>query len=94
MNDRIKILWICDVNGWAFHNRASKLIKILNQYDHKIVFVKDIKTYEAAIAKAENHDIIITYSAGMSGENFKNRSIIGLSGGRVQMKKLKDILNV
>jgi len=35
------ILWTCDVEGWAYHNRFLRLSKNLPDYDHRLYFFGD-----------------------------------------------------
>ena len=32
------ILWTCDVEGWAYHNRFLRLSKNLPEYEHRLFF--------------------------------------------------------
>lgn len=39
MNNKPKILWLVDVPGWAYHNRATGLAAKLTNYEHIILMV-------------------------------------------------------
>jgi len=37
MSEKPKILWMSDVPGWAYHNRATVLAAMLGNYDHYVL---------------------------------------------------------
>lgn len=37
-NRRPMILWTCDVEGWAYHNRIETMRRVMPQYDHRILY--------------------------------------------------------
>jgi hypothetical protein len=52
------ILWTCDVEGWAYHNRIQRLAPLLPQYEHRILyFGKGSRAEQAAEINAA--DVIV-----------------------------------
>lgn len=92
MANKKKILWICDIKGWAFYNRSSQLINLLPDYEHDIIFYDPEKHIEL-IESMENYDIIVSWSVSMISTKYRDKMIIGLTGGRVQMTAFNRILN-
>jgi hypothetical protein len=84
-----KILWLCDVRGWAFYNRTKQISSILKQHAHEIIYISDIESYESALRKSGEFDIIISWFVNMTPSDMSGKLILGLTGGRVQRDKLK-----
>jgi len=53
-----KIVWIADVPGWAYDNRAATAIVLLPDYEHQIVF-NPIKNLATAIPVCIAADLIV-----------------------------------
>jgi len=54
------ILWTCDVEGWAYHNRFLRLSKNLPDYDHRLYFFGDPKlSYIERINLVLSADVIV-----------------------------------
>jgi len=76
-----KITWLCDVDGWAYNNRAKLLSESMSNYDHEIMFgVNNINE------KAKNSDIIVVmylHALKHISKVFDNKIIVTLSGNRI-----------
>ena len=52
------ILWIADVEGWAYDNRAKALSKALPGYQHKIAY-NIVQRFGEYLTDLVNADIIV-----------------------------------
>ena len=53
-----KVVWLADVPGWAYHNRAKRLIERLPAFDHVIVF-NAAKFIGKALQATRDADVIV-----------------------------------
>lgn len=53
-----KILWIADVEGWAYDNRAKALSLALPGYEHAIVY-DIVKRFDEALPHLSTADLIV-----------------------------------
>jgi hypothetical protein len=55
-----RVVWICDVEGWAFANQARNLIKLLTRYEHKMIILKYDKVNKRILFDQKDKEIIDT----------------------------------
>ncbi len=74
------VVWLCDVEGWAYDGRATQLIAQLKDYDHKKIYVVGRKPgiVEAAIKEA---DIIVCMYVQYMELLRKFNNVVTLIGG-------------
>ncbi len=92
MPDRIKILWLCDVQGWAYYNRTVQLIERLPDYDHNVLYITGMD-FDDIIKGFANYDVIISWFVSVYNKAYADRIITGLTGGRIQRQGLDRLIN-
>jgi len=53
-----KIIWLCDVKGWAYDNRAQQLSRLLHEYDHEVIYWTEYAGADLT-SKLETADMIV-----------------------------------
>ena len=53
-----KIVWIADVPGWAYDNRARRLIALMPQYAHEVVY-NIVQDFSEALGIMAGADLIV-----------------------------------
>jgi len=84
MNEKPKILWLIDVVGWAYHNRARAISAKLDNYDHVVLSVsKMLKVvFWQKIAAIKPDVIVLMHPSGFQAFDDLGNIVFTATGTR------------
>lgn len=76
------ILWIYDLKGWAYWNRAHKLAEQMPQYEHKYIGMRE--RYSKLQTAMNEVDLIVCMYHGLAPliAKWSDKTVMQISGTR------------
>jgi len=80
------LLWICDVPDWAYDNRMHRIMSVLTEYEHKVVYIATSKNEEIHKLSGEADVVFCSYLKWIKLLNTLNNCVVCMSGVRQLVK--------